>query len=82
MQTDPVLRGHNHCQNQGVVPLAECLQLIFRYPDVLQDYNISTNITWSEAIVPAYLSDPKEEAEEEAESEEDGQGVVIQDGQP
>ena len=52
------------------------------YPDVLQDYNISTNITWSEAIVPAYLSDPKEEAEEEGETAEDGQSVVIQDGQP
>lgn len=34
------------------------------YPDVLQEYNISTNITWSEAIVPAYLSDPAEETEE------------------
>ena len=37
------------------------------YPDVLQEYIITTNITWSEAIVPAYLSDPPEEPEEEVE---------------
>ena len=37
------------------------------YPDVLQEYIINSNITWSEAIVPAYLSDPPEEPEEEAE---------------
>jgi ABC-type transport system substrate-binding protein len=35
------------------------------YPDVLQDYAINSYITWSEAIVPAYLSDPPEAAEEE-----------------
>lgn len=40
------------------------------YPDVLQEYMISSNITWSEAIVPAYLSDPPEEPEEEEEAEE------------
>ena len=39
------------------------------YPDVLQEYMISSNITWSEAIVPAYLSDPPEEPEEEEEEE-------------
>ena len=37
------------------------------YPDVLQEYIINSNITWSAAIVPAYLSDPPEEPEEEAE---------------
>ena len=40
------------------------------YPDVLQEYMISSNITWSEAIVPAYLSDPPEEPEEPEEAEE------------
>ena len=41
------------------------------YPDVLQEYMISSNITWSEAIVPAYLSDPPEEPEEEEEEAEE-----------
>ncbi len=40
------------------------------YPDVLQEYHINTNISWSEAIVEAYMSDPAEEAEEE-----DAEGV-------
>lgn len=31
------------------------------YPDVLQNYEIASNITWSQAIVPSYLSDPPEE---------------------
>jgi ABC-type transport system substrate-binding protein len=34
------------------------------YPDVLQNYEIESNITWSEAIVPSFLSDPPEEPEE------------------
>lgn len=34
------------------------------YPDVLQGYDIATNVTWSEAIVGAYMSDPPEEPEE------------------
>ena len=40
------------------------------YPDVLQEYYIATNVTWSEAIVPAYLSDPAEETDEELEEAE------------
>ena len=43
------------------------------YPDVLQEYMISSNITWSEAIVPAFLSDPPEEPEEEAAEEPEGE---------
>ena len=39
------------------------------YPDVLQDYAINSYITWSEAIVPAYLSDPPEAAEDETDGE-------------
>lgn len=34
------------------------------YPDILQNYQITANITWSEAVVPSYLSDPPEEAED------------------
>ena len=45
------------------------------YPDVLQDYAINSYITWSEAIVPAYLSDPPEAAEEE-ETEEEAETLV------
>ena len=41
------------------------------YPDVLQEYNITTNVTWSEAIVSAYLSDPPEEPEEAEEAEDE-----------
>ena len=31
------------------------------YPDVLQHYEINVNMTWSQAIVSSYLSDPPEE---------------------
>ena len=41
------------------------------YPRILRDYNIVSNVSWSQAIVPAYLSDAPEEEEEEA--EEDGE---------
>ena len=41
------------------------------YPDVLQNYVINENITWSIAIVPSYMSDPPEEVPaEEGEMEE------------
>lgn len=39
------------------------------YPDVLQNYIINENTTWSEAIVPSYLSDPPEETPEEENAE-------------
>ena len=35
------------------------------YPRVLQDYDISSNVAWSTAIVGAYLGDVEEEEEEE-----------------
>lgn len=35
------------------------------YTNTLQNYNISSSATWSQAIVDAYLSDPAEEEEEE-----------------
>ena len=47
------------------------------YPRILRDYNIFSNVSWSQAIVPAYLSDEpeeEEEAEEEAEFEFDDAG--------
>ena len=47
------------------------------YPDVLQNYAINSYITWSEAIVPAYLSDPPEAAEEEAQAEEDAEAEEL-----
>ena len=34
------------------------------YPRVLQDYDISSNVAWSKAIVGAYLGDVEEEEEE------------------
>ena len=50
------------------------------YPDVLQDYLITENITWSEAIVPAYLSDPPEPEEEETEEGvEEGAEEVLEE---
>ena len=33
------------------------------YPDVLQQYDIMENITWSEAVVASYLSDPPQAQE-------------------
>ena len=39
------------------------------YPDVLQNYLIMANISWSEAVVPSYLSDPPEEVEEAEDAE-------------
>ena len=39
------------------------------YTSTLQNYNVSANITWGQAIVEAYLSDPSEEAETEAATE-------------
>ena len=34
------------------------------YPRVLQDYDISSNVAWSKAIVGAYLGDVEDEVEE------------------
>ena len=46
------------------------------YPDVLQNYLINENISWSEAIVPSYLSDPPEETPEEAPEEANEEGTL------
>ena len=40
------------------------------YPRILHDYNIFSNVSWGQAIVPAYLSD---EIEEEEAAEEEGE---------
>lgn len=39
------------------------------YPRILRDYNIFSNVSWGQAIVPAYLSDEPEEEETELEGE-------------
>lgn len=41
------------------------------YPRVLHNYTLSENITWTQAIIKAYLSDMEDEEEEEADEEED-----------
>ena len=46
------------------------------YPDVLQGYEIMSNLTWSEAIVPAFLSDPPEEPEEAEEELGEGEEII------
>ena len=40
------------------------------YPRVLHDYVITTHATWPQAIIPAYLADDEEPAEEEDAEEE------------
>lgn len=62
-----------------MIPLYSNVYFDF-YPRVLHDYNISSNINWAQAIVPAYMSDIMEgEAEESSEIEEtvDEDGMII-----
>ena len=53
------------------------------YPRTLHDYEISSNLTWGQAIVKAYLSDVSEEdlaeAEAEAGAEEETTGEAAAD---
>ena len=43
------------------------------YTSMLQNYNISSNVSWGQAIVPAWLGEPAEEPAAEAPAEEIGE---------
>lgn len=43
-----------------ILPLYSNIYYDF-YPRVLHDYDIAANLTWSQAVVPAYMSDVEEE---------------------
>ena len=55
-----------------VIPLYSNVYFDF-YPRTLHDYEISSNLTWGQAIVKAYLSDVSEEDLAEAEAEAEGE---------
>ena len=46
------------------------------YTPLLQNYNITNNVTWSQAILPAYFGLPEVAEEEAAEGEEDLEGSL------
>ncbi len=54
-----------------MIPLYSNVYFDF-YPRVLHDYDISSNLAWSQAVIPAYMSDV-EEVVETAEPEEEGE---------
>ena len=56
-----------------MIPLYSNVYFDF-YPRVLHDYDPSANLSWSQAVVPAYMSDVEEEAET---LEEEGDEMVI-----
>lgn len=49
------------------------------YPRVLHEYDVSSNITWSQAIVGAYMSDVADEEEEEEEGLDEEEFEIIDD---
>ncbi len=51
-----------------VIPVYSNVYFDF-YPKVLHNYNISSHVSWGQAIVEAYLSDVADEPETEAETE-------------
>ena len=46
------------------------------YSNYLQNYNITNNVTWSQAIIPAYFGLPEVEEEAEEGEEELGEGEM------
>ena len=54
---------------EPVIPIYSNVYFDF-YPRVLHDYDVSSNITWTQAIVGAYLSDAADVEEEEGAEEE------------
>ena len=60
-----------------MIPLYSNVYFDF-YPRVLHDYNIASNVAWSQAVVEAYMADVEEE-EEVLEGEEifaEGEGLI------
>ena len=57
---------------EPVIPLYSNVYFDF-YARVLQDYNIAANVAWSEAIIPAWLGEVREEEEEELAEDEFGE---------
>ncbi len=57
---------------QEVAPIISIYSSIYFdfYPRVLQGYDVSSNVAWSQAIVAAYMSDAPDEVEEENGGEE------------
>ena len=68
---------------QEVAPIISIYSSVYFdfYPRVLQDYNVSSNVTWSQAIVYAYLGDVPEQPATEGGTEEIdlGEGEFIFD---
>ena len=61
---------------EPVIPIYSNVYFDF-YPRVLHDYDVSSNITWTQAIVGAYLSDAADVEEEEGAEEE---GIQVDAG--
>ena len=57
-----------------MIPLYSNVYFDF-YPKVLQNYDISSYLTWSQAVIPAYMSDVIETAEEGSEGT-DADGLI------
>ena len=54
-----------------MIPLYSNVYFDF-YPRVLHDYDPSSNLSWSQAVVPAYMSDVEDEEEVPEEEDDDG----------
>lgn len=64
-------------QLEPMIPIYSNVYFDF-YPRVLHDYNVGENVTWTQAIVKAYLSDAEDEAEESAaDAQAPGDGEMI-----
>ena len=63
---------------QEVVPIISIYSSVYFdfYPRVLQDYDVASNITWTQAIVYAFLGDAPE-----LEEEEEGDDIELDDGE-
>jgi hypothetical protein len=64
---------------QEVCPILSIYSSVYFdfYPRVLQDYDVSSNVTWSQAVVYAFLGDAPELEEEE----ELGDEIELEDGE-
>ena len=63
---------------QEVAPIISIYSSVYFdfYPRVLQDYDVASNITWTQAIVYAFLGDAPE-----LEEEEEGDDIELDDGE-
>ena len=63
-------------QLEPMIPLYSNVYFDF-YTRALHEYDISSNVAWSKAVVGAYMSDPQDEVEEE--EEEETEDIIIED---